>query len=244
MAEYNAVGLPITYAHPGAKWLPPRSRNRILWRPSDPENTNMSRYRQHINKKFKLNLSNTHALHAWTVENPHDFWIDLYSYTDIIPPLPPNLKHAYDPSARFRDLPVWFEGHKLNLAENLLVPNAKRNPDGIALTGLREGKLDDPENVTWRELTELVRIARIALVHHGVKEGDVVAALMSNSIWIIVMFLATASVGAIYTSISPDMGLSGCVSRLTQVKPVLLFADIDLAVRGTRKDLDEKVRDI
>jgi len=204
----------------------------------------MARYRQHINEKFNAGLKTSHDLHRWSCEHAHDFWIDLYQYTEIIPPLPPQTKYAYDPNAKFRDIPTWFEGHKLNYAENLLMSNVRRTPDAIALTGLREGKLDDPEHVTWSELHELVRLMQAALLHHGIKQGDVVAALMSNSIWIIVGFLASASIGAIYTTISPDLGLSGCLARLAQVTPKLLFADTDFASRGKRTSLLQKVREI
>lgn len=217
---------------------------QVLWQPKDPENTPISTYRRHINSKFDLNLRNSQDLHKWSVSNPHDFWIDLYSYTKIIPPLPSNVKYAFDRNVHFRDIPAFFSGHKLNFAENLLMTHYLRSPDAIALTGLRETHLNDPEHITWRELHHLVRIARAALIHHGVKKSDVVAVLMSFSVWTIVLFLATASIGGIFTSISPDMGLSGCLSRLTQVHPVLFFTDTDYAVRGTRSLLLRKVRDI
>lgn len=243
---FNPVGLPISYAQSGAQWRRSRARRppQLLWKPKDPENTPMSGYRQHVNKKFNRQLKTSSDLHKWSVDNPHDFWIDLYSYTEIVPPLPADTKHAYNGKARFRDIPTWFEGHKLNFAENLLMQNVQRHPNQIALTGLREGKLDEPEHVTWSELHELVRITRAALLHHGVKQNDVVAALMSNSIWIIVTFLATAAEGAIFTTISPDMGLSGCLSRLAQVTPKFLFSDTDYASRGNRISLLSKVKDI
>ena len=221
-----------------------RSVPQVLWRPQHPEDTPISIYRKHINDKFHVDLKNSQELHKWSVSNPHEFWIDLYSYTKIIPPLPSSMKYAYEPNARFRDVPSFFPGHKLNFAENLLMTHYLRAPDAIALTEVREVQLDNPENITWRELHHLVRITRAALIHHGVKESDVVAVLMSFSIWTIVLFLATASIGGIFTSISPDMGLSGCLSRLSQVHPVLLFADTDYAVRGARPSLIQKVRDI
>lgn len=244
--KYNAVALPWSYSQSGAQWRDADKRKlpKKLWQPKHPEQTHIYKYRQHINKKFHINLKNSQELHTWTVQRPHDFWIDLYEYTEIIPPLPKSIQYAYDPKAKFRDIPTWFEGHKLNFAENLLVPNTKRNPNGIALTGLREGKLDDGEDITWAELTELVRITRNALMHHGIRQGDVIAALMSNSIWIVVLFLATASLGGIFTSIAPDMGISGCVTRLAQVTPKLLFSDTDYAARGVRQSLEVKVKDL
>lgn len=204
----------------------------------------MSRYRQHVNQKFNVNLKTSKELHTWSCDHPHDFWIDLYGYTEITPPLPSGIKYAYEPTARFRDVPAWFKEVKLNFAENLLMPSFRSRPNAIALTGLREGKLDDPEHITWSELHDLIRMTAAALRHHGLKQGDVVAALMSNSIWIIVIFLATASIGGIFTSISPDMGLSGCLSRLMQVSPRLLFTDTDYATRGKRTSLLEKVTQI
>ncbi|KAK5064871.1 hypothetical protein LTR84_000705 [Exophiala bonariae] len=215
-----------------------------LWTPPDPESTPIARYRQHVNRKFAQNLTDSHQLHRWTVSNRHDFWIDLYQYCGIIPALPKHTKLAYDPKLRLRDIPTFFPGFKLNYAENVLVPNTARSPDAVALVGLRENGLDNPENITWAELTELVRMARSALIRQGIKKNDVVAALMANSIWIIVLFLASASIGAIFTSVSPDMGVSGCVSRFAQVSPKVLFADVDLAIRGVRPGMMTKVLQI
>lgn len=208
-----------------------------LWTPSHPENTPISHYREHINTKFSVSLTNSHDLHTWTVRNPHAFWTDLYSYCDIIPALPPGTTLAYDPAARLRDIPVFFPGLELNYAENVLVPNtntntsrngngngntdtARRNPEeAVALIGLRENRLDQPEEITWSELAELVRMTRSAMVRQGLCRGDVVAALMANSVWIVVLFLATASIGAIFTSVSPDVSLRKTFSSLFSCAP-------------------------
>ncbi|KIY03386.1 uncharacterized protein Z520_00077 [Fonsecaea multimorphosa CBS 102226] len=266
-AYYNAVGLPLEYCskqyRDEIKWgsSPPSnpagpsssassnsngtsSPPTPLWTPPDPEAPPMSQYRHHVNAKFSQSLRNSHDLHSWTVQNPHQFWIDLYTYCGIVPPLPKHTKLAYDPSLRLRDIPTFFPGLKLNYAENVLVPNTRNNPDAVALVGLRENRLDDPEEVTWAELTELVRLARSAMARRGIKQGDVIAGLMANSVWIVVLFLASASMGAIFTSVSPDLGVSGCVSRFAQVEPKWLFADVDVAVRGTRPSMLGKVMQI
>ncbi|KIW23332.1 acetoacetate-CoA ligase [Cladophialophora immunda] len=215
-----------------------------LWTPADSEAPPMSQYRHHVNAKFSQSLRDSHELHSWTVQNPHQFWIDLYEYCGIVPPLPKHTRLAYDPTARLRDIPTFFPGLRLNYAENVLVPNTAANPNAVALVGLREGRLDDPEEVTWAELTELVRAVRSAMVRRGIKKGDVIAALMANSVWIVVLFLASASMGAVFTSVSPDLGVSGCVSRFAQVEPKWLFADVDVAVRGTRPSMLGKVMQI
>lgn len=249
MSRYNAVGLPLEYCSreyreeikQSKSHLPNSSMAAPLWIPSEPELTPMAQYRQRINLKFSQSLKDSHQLHNWTVRNPHQFWIDLYDYCGIIPPLPKHTKLAYNPNLKLRDIPVFFPGSKLNYAENVLVPNTKANPDAIALVGVRENRLDDAENITWAELTELVRMTSSAMVHQGVKQNDVIAALMANSIWIIVLFLASASLGAIFTSVAPDLGVSGCVSRFSQVSPKFLFAEVDLAIRGGRPSMMGKV---
>jgi acetoacetyl-CoA synthetase len=168
----------------------------------------MDTYRQHINKKFSQSLKTTHQLHSWTVANQQPFWLDLYGYLELIPPLPTDMTRAYDESLPMSSVPPFFEGLELNYAENVL-GNAKRHPKNVALIGLREGQdLDgDVERVTWRALKERVRKASNALRSSSVGKGDVIAALVSNSIEAVVLFLSTAAVGAVFTSISPDLGV-------------------------------------
>ncbi len=251
MKLYNAVGLPLEYCsaeHRASRTTTttttPSTPPSPLWTPPDAESTPMAQYRRRINSRFSQHLQNSHELHAWTVQHPHEFWIDLWGYCGIIPPLPRHTRRAYDPALRLRDIPTFFPGVKLNYAENVLMPNLSHDPNAVALVGIRETMLDDPETVTWAELTELVRVARSAMVRQGLRRGDVVAALMANSIWIIVLFLAAASTGAIFTSVSPDLGVAGCVSRFAQVSPKWLFADVDLAVRGVRPSMMGKVLQI
>jgi acetoacetyl-CoA synthetase len=182
----------------------------VIWRPP-PDLAGkmpMDIYRQHINKKFSQSHKTIRDLHSWTVANQQPFWLDLYSYLELIPPLPAGVKRAYDESLPMSSIPPFFEGLELNFAENVL-ENAKRHPKNIALIGLREGQdLDGPvEKVTWRALKEKVRKASNALRSCSVGKGDVVAALVSNSIEAVVLFLSTAAVGAVFTSISPDLGV-------------------------------------
>jgi len=250
--SFNVIGLPIEYSskqyrsRSGETKSEGRSSlsSEPVWTPANPGATPISQYREHINSKFSQNLKDSHALHKWSVTHPHEFWIDLYAYCGIVPPLPSGTKTAYDPKVRLRDIPTFFPGHKLNYAENVLVPNTSARPHAVALVGLRENQLDNAEPITWTELTELVRLARSAMIRHGIKQGDVIAALMANSVWIIVLFLASASIGSIFTSVSPDMGVTGCVSRFAQVSPKLLFADVDLAIRGVRPSMLGKVQQI
>lgn len=188
-------------ARDAAVWIPPNGND-----PSHP----MNRYRSHVNKKFRKNLKNTQELHQWTVDSNPEFWVDLYDYLRVVPPLPKHIKRAYDPTLTMSSVPPFFKGHHMNYAENALFSNPDEN--AIALIGLKEGR-DREEKVTWRELREMVRMVSSALRRHEVLEGDRVAALVGNSIWAIVLFLACATNGVIYSSINPDLGTE--VSRHT-----------------------------
>lgn len=161
-------------------------------------------YRRHINNKFALNLKDSHQLQQWSVKNPQDFWLDLYKYIGITPELPAHITRAYDDSLPLNSVPPFLEGLELNYTENVL---EGKDLDATALIGLREADPLRGEYVTWRELRERVRVVRSAMVRNGVKEGDRVGALVSTSVWAVVLLLASASIGAIFSSISPDMGV-------------------------------------
>ncbi|KJF61491.1 acetoacetate-CoA ligase [Coccidioides immitis RS] len=212
-----------------------------LWVSPDVGKHPIDDYRRHVNKKFGLSLENSHHLHQWSVTKPHDFWIDLYKYVGIVPPLPPHITRAYNDSVKLSDVPRFFEGVELNYTENVL---EGKDPDAIALIGLREFDFLHGENVTWRELRERVRRVRSALIRNGLKQGDRVAAIMSTSVWAIVILLASASMGAIFSSISPDMGEAGCVTRLQQIEPAILFADSDMSYKGKTTSLDKKITSV
>ena len=201
----------------------------------------MDVYRYHINKKFNVTLNNSHALHQWTVENPQEFWLDLYSYLKLTPPLPPGMTKAYDESLPMSAVPPFYEGLELNYAENAL---EGQDPNGLALIGLREAQDLDGDHVTWGELKEKVRQVSSALRRTGVRKGDVVAALVSNSIAAIVLFLASATVGAVFTSIAPDLGTEGCITRLKQVTPWVLFVDSHATYKGRRTSTISKTESI
>ncbi|KAK2734913.1 hypothetical protein FQN55_002483 [Onygenales sp. PD_40] len=219
------------------------NRGEPIWKPvTPPDQIPMNIYREHINRKFNQRLRTSQELQQWSVDNPHDFWIDLHSYTNIVPPLPPPIRQAYDTAVRMQDVPKWFEGATVNYAENVLLSGT--NPDRIALVGIREGQGLQGNPWTWREFKENVRRARSALLRHGVTKGDRVAAIISISVWSVGMFLATVGIGAIWTSIAPDLGEEGCVSRLRQVTPKILFADSDATYKGEQKSRIPVIRKI
>jgi len=104
----------------------------------------MDVYRHHINNKFHRPLTTTQDLRSWTVAEPQAFWLDLYDYIQIIPPLPAGTKRAYDESIPISSIPPFFENVRLNFTENVL---ESREPDATALIEIRKGgSLDGEKN--------------------------------------------------------------------------------------------------
>ncbi|EXJ89956.1 acetoacetate-CoA ligase [Capronia epimyces CBS 606.96] len=217
----------------------------VLWRPPQGRTTPMDKYRLHVNEKYTQNLKDTKDLHRWSVTRPHDFWIDLYGYLGLVPALSRTLKKAYDESVPMSSIPPFFPGHVINYAENVLFAND--NLEAVALIGIRESQdiyKDKPEVVTWREFRDRVRQTASALRRSGIKPGDRVGALVATSNWAIILFHAAASIGAIFTSISPELGVEGCVSRLQQVTPSILFIDSDVLYKGKTVSTAKKLEGI
>ncbi|EXJ94691.1 acetoacetate-CoA ligase [Capronia coronata CBS 617.96] len=217
----------------------------LLWQPPKGKTMPMDKYRLHVNEKYRQDLKDTKDLQRWSVTQPHDFWIDLYGYLELAPPLPRTLKHAYDDTVPMSSVPPFFLGHDINYAENILFAND--NPNAVALIGIREGQdiyNDKAEVVTWAEFREKARQVASALRRCGIKKGDRVGALVATSSWAVILFHAAASIGAIFTSISPELGVDGCVSRLKQVTPSILFVDSDVVYKGKTVSTAQKLDDI
>ncbi|PPJ59232.1 hypothetical protein CBER1_05323 [Cercospora berteroae] len=213
----------------------------VLWRPQNAGATPMDRYRTHVNDKFGQDLRTTRDLQRWSVRQPHNFWCDVYDYLEFTPPLPAGTTKAFADSVPMSSNPKWFPGLSFNFTENALFSNPDEN--ATALIGVREDTGQD-EIVTWKQFREQVRLTASALRHSGVKRGDRLAALVATSIPAMVLFHASASLGAIFTCISPDLGAEGCYSRLQQVTPKILFADSHTIYKGKRLSTLGKVEDI
>ena len=121
--------------------------------------------------------------------------------------------------------PDFFAGARLNFAENLLFPaNAEIDESATAVITATEddGHLTE---TPWAELRDQVRRCSNALRAVGVKENSVVAGFVANHVQALVALLSAATIGAIWTGISPDNGVSAVLDRLTQIRPQVLFTD-------------------
>ncbi|KAF8243555.1 acetoacetyl-CoA synthase [Wilcoxina mikolae CBS 423.85] len=223
---------------------------RLLWRHPDPKSTGLERFRVHANAKHELNLQTYKEIQQWSVDKLADFWETVWHYPETAIIYEGEYTSVVDENARMDSIPDWFPGVRLNYAENILFskgPNgisiAGKEDSKIALTCVREGGMER-STVTWRELRQRVGRFSQALRAHGVKKGDRVAGVVSNSADALILMLATTAIGAIYSSSATDMGTKGILDRMLQIQPVYIFMD-DAAVYNRKKtDLRPKIAEV
>ena len=158
-----------------------------------------------------------------------------------------------EPGKRMDQVPKWFQGVRLNFAENALFSTTAESKSStstrgkedtkVALTEVREG-CSAIQHVTWKELRQKVGRLAFAMKSHGVEKGDRVAVVASNSADTMVVFLAITSLGGLFSSSSTDMGTRGVLDRLTQIKPRWLFMDDGALYNGKTIDLRQKMAEI
>ena len=171
------------------------------------------------------------SLHAWSIEDRASFWSLVWDYCGIVGHKGERAMVDGDkmPGASF------FPDARLNFAENLL----RKTGDGEAIVFKGEDKVE--RRWTWNELHAEVSRIRQLLVSLGVETGDRVAAMMPNMPETVAAMLATASIGAIWSSCSPDFGEQGVLDRFGQIEPVVFFAPDGYWYAGKRIDVAAKI---
>jgi len=209
----------------------------ILWQPTDKQikSSRMFEFLDFVAEKYGLKDNNYFTVHKWSVEHPAYFWGEIWDYCEIISSVPYN--QVVDNSKKMPGA-KWFEGARLNFAENLL--NRKDKHKAIIFRGEDSVK----KELTYAELNESVRKTAAALKKSGVKTGDRVAAFMPNMPETIIAMLAAASIGAIWSSTSPDFGIKGVLDRFSQIGPKVIFAADGYFYKGKVFDSLEKLKDI
>ncbi len=207
-----------------------RSEARPLWEPGPAraERSQIHAFRRLTEARAARRLPDYAALWRWSVEEREAFWSLLWEYTGVMGTRGDDvLRHREAmPGAR------WFPEARLNYAENLLRQDLETT--GPALSFLREDGLEQ----TWsreRLREEVTRLAA-ALREAGVGRGDRVAAWMPNVPQAMAVALAAASLGAVFSSASPDFGVQGVLDRFGQIEPKVLFAVDGYLYGGKRFD--------
>ncbi len=187
-----------------------------LWKPTDDriQQTNMYRFMNTVNKKYGKSFAEYNDLYHWSVDNIAEFWKTFWDFSDILVSKP--YSNVLDNPKKMPGA-KWFEGARLNFAENLL----RYRDDQVALIFQSEGQA--VARITYAELyAEVARVAQ-ALRDYGVTAGDRIAGFMPNRPETTIAMLAVTSIGATWSSCSPDFGIKGVLDRFGQIRPRILF---------------------
>ncbi|MCJ7655580.1 MAG: acetoacetate--CoA ligase [Dehalococcoidia bacterium] len=187
-----------------------------IWKPSEgvKREANITQFISFVNKKYGLMIDSYDELYDWSIKEIPDFWAAMWEFAPI------KASRQYDdviddlskfPGAR------WFDGAKLNFAENLL----RYRDDHIAF--IFKGETQRSAKITYGELYDSVARLAKSLRKIGVKPGDRVAAYMPNLIETAMAMLATTSIGAIWSSCATDLGQQAVLDRFGQIEPKVLF---------------------
>jgi acetoacetyl-CoA synthetase len=200
-----------------------------IWTPS-PERVRkaaLTRFSHYVQERYKAPVHDYASLHHWSVEFPEHFWSAVWDFCEIR-----SSQAAQQIIVDATRMPgaKWFVGALLNYAENLIPVG----DDSIAIIFRNENA--ERRELTRRELRNEVARVAAGLKQAGVKLGDRVAGFLPNTPEAIIAMLATTSLGAIWSSCSPDFGASAVVDRLGQIKPRVLFATDGYQYAGKRID--------
>ena len=211
--------------------------NEVLWKPDATrrESSNMSAFMRFIENREAIRLSDYRALWQWSVDEREKFWVGVWEFCGV------------RASQRWESVLTdgnrmpgsnWFCGARLNYAENVL-----QGEDALVAI-LSHNEAGITRKITFGELR--AEVARIAswLREIGVQQGDRVAALMPNLPETVIAMLAAASIGATFSSCSPDFGLPAVLERFGQIEPVVLVAVDSYTYGGKQFDLLPKIRSL
>lgn len=209
----------------------------MLWEPSveRKNKANMTRFMEFVNGKYGVNLTTYDQLYDWSVKAVSAFWAAMWEFGEIKASCPyEQVVSNFEKMLKTR----WFVGAKLNFAENLL----RFRDDRTAL--IFKSETQAPVSLTYAQLYNKVGQLAKSLRAAGVTSGDRVAGFMPNMMETVIAMLATTSIGAIWSSCSPDFGIKGVLDRFGQIQPKVLFTSNGYFYNGKAFDSLSKVAGI
>ncbi|MEE2684002.1 MAG: acetoacetate--CoA ligase [Pseudomonadota bacterium] len=206
--------------------------SKIIWKPNKKQ-INQSNIKAFIdlNKQY-LKSDSYNSLLKWSIDSPECFWLKLWDFLKI-----KAFTHSNQAITKGKLIykTKWFESSTLNYSENLLSNNLKN----IAIISYKEN--GEINRVSWELLKKRVASFSNTLRGIGIKKGDRVASVITNTEESVVCMLATASIGAIWSSCSPEFGTNGIIDRFKQIKPKLLISVNGYSYNGKIFDISEKI---
>lgn len=208
-----------------------------LWTPSPARirEANITRFLDHIRSEVAPDVTSQQALYRWSIEHPERFWPQVWAFCGI-----KASKHWDKVLVDGNKMPGarWFTGSRLNFAENLL----RHRDDRLAL--VFRGEKGERVALTYKELYTQVAGCADALRRSGVRTGDRVAGFMPNRHETAIAMLAATSLGAVWSSCSPDFGINGVLDRFGQIEPVVLVTTDGYHYAGKTLDSLERIRGV
>jgi len=207
-----------------------------LWAPSGSRirNSNLMRFLAWLEQERNLKFSTYADLWSWSVSDLEGFWSAIWDHFGV------EAEKRYDRVVSTHDMPgaIWFEGSRLNFAQNIL-RHEITTPEKTAIFAFSE---DTPmREISWSELGASVRRIATAMRSLGIKSGDRVICYLPNRSEAIVAQLASAAIGAVFSSASPEFGAKTVIDRFGQLDPKLIFAAPSYRFNGSEKDKRENI---
>ena len=211
--------------------------NEPLWQPDAARiaTSNMTRFTGRAEASTGRRFDAYNDLHAWSIEDPGAFWTEVWKFTGVQASRPAEV--PVNDLERFPGA-TWFDGARLNYAENLL----RFRDERTALVSYLEN--GTRRKITFAELNRRSTALAARLAELGIAPGDRVAGWLPNTIEAVIAMLATATLGAVWSSCSPDFGAEGALDRFGQIEPRVLFACDGYFYNGRRIDLRNKVQEV
>ncbi len=207
-----------------------------LWIPTAERisNSNLKHFISYVKANLNFQGDSYSDLYNWSINNIEDFWESIWNYSSLIH------SQSYNEILIRKEIynSQWFIGSKFNFAQNIL----RFNDDHTAIISYRENY--PSIRITYKQLNELVTRTAAGLKKLGVKKGDRVAAFISNIPEAVITMLAVTSMGAIWSSTSPDFGIQGVIDRFGQIKPKIFLAIKSYYYNGKFIDCSDKIRSI
>ncbi len=209
----------------------------ILWQPSEAfqHRSNLRMYLDWLYEQKKLLFKTYDEVWQWSVEHPADFWESVWKYFRIISHTPYREVLSNDPMPHAK----WFMGSTLNYAEHIFRSYTDEHPAIIF-----QSETQPMTEISWASLRQQVVALSAYLRKAGVQKGDRVVAYLPNIPEATVAFLATCSIGAVWSSCSPDFGANSVIDRYQQIEPKVLIAVDGYQYGGKPFDKLETVREL
>ena len=211
--------------------------SKPMWQPSDRQITdaNMTAFQGYVNENYNLQLNSFDELYAWSISEIGLFWEAVARFSKVIFSVQPDT--VVEQPDKMENC-LWFSGARMNFAENLL----RFRDDRIAILGTDErGRRVE---ITYADLyVEVAKLSR-SFREHGITAGDTIAGYLPNIPETVIAMLAASSIGAIWSSTSPDFGVQGVVDRFGQINPRIIIASDGYSYGGKSIDTLPVIREL